>query len=513
MPHRRLADRYPLRITIVVVLLTLVTAALLASGLVATTIMRGYLTDRVDSQLSDAAKMISAQKGFGPNGPPPPNQRGPRLPSVFILQAFEADGTKSVDGRFREPLRPTEAEPQLPTMTLAQVVARGDKPFNTGAVSGSGTFRVIATPLQNQDGYIMVAQNLGDMDQTIQRLVGVQIAAGIILLVLLAGVGTWVVRRSLRGLEDVEHTAVAIAGGDLSRRVPQRDPRTEVGRLSLALNQMLGQIETAFAQRTASEFAARRSEDAARRSAEVAQQSEEVARRSEDNARQSEERMRRFIADASHELRTPLTSIRGFAELTRQRGAAADPATMKRIEDEAKRMGLLVDDLLLLARLDQQRPLQHQPVDLLTLAGDSVHDVQAVQPGRPVKLQILPDSGAPVVEGDEARLRQVLGNLVSNALHYTPHDAPITISVGTRDGEAILEVADTGPGLSAEQKARVFERFYRADSARTRATGGSGLGLSIVAALVAAHSGNVTASDTPGGGATFTVHLPLTPLG
>jgi two-component system OmpR family sensor kinase len=223
--------------------------------------------------------------------------------------------------------------------------------------------------------------------------------------------------------------------------------------------------------------------------------------------------MRRFIADASHELRTPLTSIRGFAELTRQRGAAADPATMKRIEDEAKRMGLLVDDLLLLARLDQQRPLQHQPVDLLTLAGDSVHDVQAVQPGRPVKLQILPDSGAPVVEGDEARLRQVLGNLVSNALHHTPHDAPITISVGTRDGEAILEVADTGPGLSPDQKARVFERFYRADSARTRATGGSGLGLSIVAALVAAHNGKVTVADTPGGGATFTVHLPITPLG
>jgi two-component system OmpR family sensor kinase len=310
----------------------------------------------------------------------------------------------------------------------------------------------------------------------------------------------------LRGLEDVEHTAVAIAGGDLSRRVPQRDPRTEVGRLSLALNQMLGQIETAFAQRTASEFAARRSEDAARRS-------EEIALRSEENARESEERMRRFIADASHELRTPLTSIRGFAELTRQKGAAADPATMRRIEDEAKRMGLLVDDLLLLARLDQQRPLQHQPVDLLTLAGDSVQDVQAVQPGRVVQLRILQGSGAPVVDGDEARLRQVLGNLVSNALHHTPVDAPITISVGTRNGEAILEVADTGPGLSEEQKARVFERFYRADSARTRSTGGSGLGLSIVAALVAAHNGKVTVTDTPHHGATFTVHLPLAPLG
>ncbi|TDU84402.1 two-component system OmpR family sensor kinase [Kribbella voronezhensis] len=502
MPHRRLAERYPLRITIVLVLLALVTAALLASGVIATTIMRGYLVDRIDRQLLDTSKQF-ANRDFGP-GQPPPVSRGerPRLPSVFILQRFANDGTQ-LEGPFQEPLNESAAQPKLPTLTLDQVVAMNNKAFNVPAVSGSATFRVIASPSRNGDGYVMIAQSLADMDKTLDRLVGVQVATGVILLVLLAGVGTYVVRRSLRGLEDVEHTAVAIAGGDLSRRVPQRDPRTEVGRLSLALNQMLGQIETAFAQRTASEFAARRSEDAARRSAEV-------ARESEDNARQSEERMRRFIADASHELRTPLTSIRGFAELTRQRGSI-DPATMKRIEDEAKRMGLLVDDLLLLARLDQQRPLQHQPVDLLTLAGDSVHDVQALQPDRSVKFQILPGSAAPVVDGDEARLRQVLGNLVSNALHHTPVEAPITVSVGTRDNEAVLEVADTGPGLSEEQKAKVFERFYRADSARTRATGGSGLGLSIVAALVAAHNGHVTVTDTPGGGATFTVHLPLAP--
>ncbi|HET6294779.1 MAG TPA: ATP-binding protein [Kribbella sp.] len=505
MPHRRLADRYPLRISLVLVLLALVTAALLASGVVATTIMRGYLTERVDTQLSDAAKGFANRPRNGEWPPRNNPDNGPKLPSAFVIQRFEADGSVAQgDGPVSQPLRATDAQPQLPTMTLAQVVGRNNKPFDVPAVSGSETFRVIAVPETNGGGFLMVAQSLGDMNQTIQQLVGVQIAAGVILLVLLAGVGTLVVRRSLRGLEDVEHTAVAIAGGDLSRRVPQRDPRTEVGRLSLAINQMLGQIETAFAQRTASEYAARRSEDAARRSAEVARQSEE-------HARQSEERMRRFVADASHELRTPLTSIRGFAELTRQRGDASDPATMKRIEDEAKRMGLLVDDLLLLARLDQQRPLQHQPVDLLTLAGDSVHDVQAVQPGRSMKLQILPDSSAPVVDGDEARLRQVLGNLVSNALHYTPIEAPITVSVGTRDGEAILEVADTGPGLSAGQKTRVFERFYRADSARTRSTGGSGLGLSIVAALVAAHNGKVTVTDTPTGGATFTVHLPLSP--
>ena len=287
----------------------------------------------------------------------------------------------------------------------------------------------------------MVAQSLKDIDHTIQRLVGIQAAAGIILLVLLAGIGTYVVRRSLRGLEDVEHTAVAIAGGDLSQRVPQRDPRTEVGRLSLALNQMLGQIETAFAQRTASELAARRSEETAR-------ESEEAARQSEEAARQSEDRMRRFVADASHELRTPLTSIRGFAELSRQRGDTTDPDTMRRIEDEAKRMGLLVDDLLLLARLDQQRPLKMESVDLLPIAADALHNAQAVQPGRNISLKILQDSEAPVVEGDEARLRQVLGNLVSNALHHTPLEAPITVSVGTRGDEAILEVSDTGPGLS-----------------------------------------------------------------
>jgi two-component system OmpR family sensor kinase len=407
----------------------------------------------------------------------------------------------------------TEPLPVLPVLTLAQVQGRNSRPFDVGAVSGGATWRVLAVPTRDGSGITMISQSLAAIDQTIHRLVGVQIAVGIILLVILAGVGTFVVRRSLRGLEDVEHTAVAIAGGDLSRRVPERDPRTEVGRLSLALNQMLGQIESAFAQRTASEFAARRSEDTARRSEDTARRSEEAARQSEEAARQSENRMRRFVADASHELRTPLTSIRGFAELTRQRGGSADPATMRRIEDEAKRMGLLVDDLLLLARLDQQRPLTRRPVDLLTLAGDSVHDAAAVQPDRVVKLQILDGSDAPVVTGDEARLRQVLGNLVSNALHYTPIEAPITLSVGTRatagQAEAILEVSDSGPGLTTEQKARVFERFYRADSARTRVTGGSGLGLSIVAGLVAAHEGKVTVTDTPGGGATFTVHLPL----
>ncbi|NIK59712.1 sensor histidine kinase [Kribbella shirazensis] len=494
LSHQRFADRYPLRVTIVVVLLTLVTLALATSGVLATTIMRGYLIDRVDQQLQQAAGPLS--RAADDRRPLPPGKGlRPQLPSPLVVQFNDSEGS-SAKGPAWARITETEPLPKLPTLNLNQVRALEGEPFEVDAESGGATWRVLALPLDDGKGSVMVAQSLRDMDHTISRLVGVQLAAGAIVLVLLAGVGTYVVRRSLRGLEDVEHTAVAIAGGDLSRRVPQRDPRTEVGRLSLALNQMLGQIETAFAQRTASEFAARRSEDA--------------ARRSEEAARLSEDRMRRFVADASHELRTPLTSIRGFAELARQRGDISDPDTMRRIEDEAKRMGLLVDDLLLLARLDQQRPLRMESVDLLPIAADALHNAQAVQPERPISLTILPGSEAPVVSGDEARLRQVLGNLVSNALHHTPVDAPITVSVGTRGTEAILEVSDTGPGLTDEQKARIFERFYRVDTARTRSTGGSGLGLSIVAALVAAHQGKVTVTNTTPHGATFTVHLPLT---
>jgi two-component system OmpR family sensor kinase len=495
LSHRRFTDRYPLRVTIVVVLLALVVLALAASGVLATTIMRGYLIDRVDEQLQQVSMPLSnarpERRPLPPDGSSAPGRR--QLPSQFVVQFSNSEGA-SDNGPVGSQLAETEPLPKLPTLNLNQVRALNGRPFDVDAQSGGATWRVLAVPTDDGAGSVMVAQSLKDMDHTIQRLIGIQAAAGLILLILLAGVGTFVVRRSLRGLQDVEHTAVAIAGGDLSRRVPQRDPRTELGRLSLALNQMLGQIETAFAQRTASEFAARSSED--------------TARRSEEAARQSEERMRRFVADASHELRTPLTSIRGFAELARQRGET-DSDTMRRIEQEAKRMGLLVDDLLLLARLDQQRPLRMESVDLLPIAADALHNAQAIQPDRPLSLTILPDSEAPVVEGDEARLRQVLANLVSNALNYTPVDAPITVSVGTRGTEAILEVSDTGPGLSEEQKAHVFERFYRADTARTRTTGGSGLGLSIVAALVAAHKGRVTTTDTQPHGATFTVHLPV----
>jgi two-component system OmpR family sensor kinase len=236
---------------------------------------------------------------------------------------------------------------------------------------------------------------------------------------------------------------------------------------------------------------------------------------SEEQARASEARMRRFVADASHELRTPLTSIRGFAELHRQ-GAVSSPEDirrlMQRIESEATRMGLLVEDLLQLARLDQQRPLSLVPVDLAQLAGDAVLDARAVQPERPIALHLDTSlTDVPVVIGDEARLRQVLGNLVTNALTHTPVTARVTIRLSedqAAPGTVVVSVTDQGPGLAPADAQRVFERFYRADTSRTRAAGGSGLGLSIVASLVAAHGGRVEVTTAPGEGATFAVRLP-----
>jgi two-component system OmpR family sensor kinase len=303
-----------------------------------------------------------------------------------------------------------------------------------------------------------------------------------VVLVVLAGVGYLAVRSSLRPLAKVKDTAEAIAAGDLTRRVPEHPPRTEIGQLSGALNGMLVQIESAFRTQQASEMA----------------------------ARTSEERMRRFVADASHELRTPLTSIRGFAELYRQ-GAVDDvPRLMNRIESEAARMGLLVEDLLLLARLDAQRELVRAPVDLVALAADAVHDARALSPDRRVSLEVTHDQGVPVVLGDESRLRQVLGNLMTNALTHTPAGTQVTVGVATEPGWAVLSVRDQGPGLAPQDAQRAFERFYRADSSRTRShRGGSGLGLSIVAALTAAHGGVAELDTAPGAGAVFRIRLPL----
>jgi two-component system, OmpR family, sensor kinase len=325
-----------------------------------------------------------------------------------------------------------------------------------------------------------VAIDLSDVQSTVRALTWSQAGIGAAVLLVLGIAGYAVVHRSLRPLAEVEQTAADIAAGQLDRRVPQRDPRTEVGRLSSALNGMLAQIQRAVASSESS----------------AAQ------------ARTSEERMRRFITDASHELRTPLTTIRGFAELYRQ-GAARDvEMLMTRIERESRRMGLLVEDLLLLARLDAQRPMERHRVDLLALASDAVHDTQSIAPMRTITLDVFDGPGTPEVLGDEARLRQVLGNLVANALQHTPETAGITVRVGTDGDDAVIEVADEGPGMSGDDAHRIFERFYRTDSSRARASGGTGLGLSIVDSLVYAHGGAVSVTTAPGKGCRFTVNLP-----
>ncbi|GAC1326607.1 MAG: HAMP domain-containing sensor histidine kinase [Mycobacteriales bacterium] len=487
---RGLRGRTPLRVQLVAGMLALVGIALVITGFTAITALRGYLLDRLDNQLRATAGQAVGriERGFTPRGPDQgPGPRGDRIegPSAYAVQLRTADG-----GLVAEQLSGTDARsaPALPPLTVAQVIDRHGRPFTVEPRQGTSRWRAVGVPLSDRSGSVLIALSQADADSTLGRLAGIEGVVGALVLALLGLLGYALVRTSLRPLVEMERTAEAIAAGDLTRRVPDRDPRTEVGRLARALNGMLAQIETAFGAQAASEAA----------------------------ARLSEERMRRFVADASHELRTPLTSIRGFAELYRQGAAtgASDVArAMRRIESEGERMGLLVDDLLLLARLDQHRPLECRPVDLVEVAADAVSDAKAVAPEHSVELQVLGVDDVPVVLGDEARLRQVVGNLTSNALTHTPAGTSVRISVGTTqlDGTrwGTLEVSDDGPGIAAQDVERVFERFYRGDLSRTRASGGSGLGLSIVAAIVSAHGGRVELAPPAEGGACFRVLLPL----
>ncbi len=345
------------------------------------------------------------------------------------------------------------------------------------ARDGLTDYRVMATPLTD-GSLLIVALPLDENRQTLRRLVGVELAMGAAVLAGLAVMAWSVVGLGLLPLAEIGRTADAIAEGDMSRRIEHIDERTEIGALGQALNKMLGRIESAFAER-----------------------------------KESEDRLRRFVADASHELRTPLTSIRGYAELFR-RGAADRPedlaTAMRRIEEESARMGVLVEDLLLLARLDQGRPLDRSPVDLSRLAADAVADARAVSPDS----EIVLSNGSPVmVLGDELRLRQVASNLLSNAEVHTPPGTVVRVTVDSAGDRARLVVSDDGPGLPPGMSDSVFERFFRVDKARSRTSGGgAGLGLSIVAAVAEAHGGTVrleNGRESGGKGATFVVELPL----
>ncbi|WP_323374133.1 sensor histidine kinase [Plantactinospora alkalitolerans] len=505
----------PLRIKLVAAVLALVAAALVVISVMTAFFLRSYLIDKIDAELRDfMSQPERVWQQFEPE------RTNPSLPTDYLLVAASEQSWKAIPIYDDRVLTPSNLPGTLRDASWYRRHADG-KVFNATSADHQLRWRMMIVRVNDAE-YIAVGQNLTEVDLAVKELIWIDVLVGGSVLITLAAAGAAIVRTSLRPLVEIERTAAAIAGGDLSRRVPDPEPgaaeaKTELGRLSRALNAMLSQIEVAFTARAASESAARSAEATARGAEGSARSAALAAQASEARARRSEERMRQFIADASHELRTPLTTIRGFAELYRQgaAGSAEDIARLiRRIEDEAARMGLLVEDLLLLARLDRERPLTLAPVELPVLGADTVQAARAVAPERSIDLEIEPGAGSLVVLGDDARLRQVLGNLMTNALTHTPADASVTLRLRTEQTDAVVEVADTGPGLSPEQAERVFERFYRADAARTRQAGGqisTGLGLAIVAALVAGHQGSVEAVETPGGGATFRVRLPLAP--
>ncbi len=495
---RRLAGRLqatPLRSRLVGLLLLLVAAALLLAGAATVAALRGYLYNQVDRNLADVLRPMASADAFPqPDdgfGPPRP---GPIGPDVMYVRLSDVTGTGH---EVLSDVTSVTDPPVLPDLTVAAATARSGEGYLVASASGDTRWRVVSAPLADGSGSVSVAQDISGIDATVNRLILIEVAIGAVVLLVLGVTGRILVRRSLRPLGVVEETAAAIAGGDLARRAPAADPRTEVGSLARSFNTMVDDLAGALAAQRASEVAAR---DSAGR------------------ARASEARMRQFVADAGHELRTPLTSVRGFAELYRigavDQGAALDDA-MSRIEAEAARMGVLVDDLLLLARLDQQRPLEITDVDMVDLVTDAVAAARAGAPDRAVAIHVAEPAVGLSVPGDPLRLRQVVDNLLSNALRYSPTDQPVAVRVdavpgeGGRPGWATIAVVDHGAGMPPEVAARAFERFYRADAARSRADGGSGLGLSIVAAIVAAHGGRVDLDTGVGQGCRFTVWLPL----
>jgi two-component system OmpR family sensor kinase len=469
-----------LRLRLLLALLSLVAVGLLVADAVTYFSLQSFLIRRVDQQLAVARMPVvraleTSGSGLpqGMSGPPPGET--PFFPPGTYGEVIDQSG-KTVNEVVFTYGGTAAPPPSLPAGLEQGVVGGGGQRFLTVAASGRTSlhYRVMAAPLIGSVYTLVVAIPLTEVTQTLRRLLLVE---GIVTASVLIGLGAlawWVVRREMRPLVDMATTAGAIAAGDLSRRIDRAEPRTEVGRLGLALNTMLAQIEDAFVKRQASENA-----------------------------------LRRFLAQASHELRTPLASIRGYSELFR-RGARDRPEdlelAMRRIEQEAARMGVLVEELLLLARLDEGRPLERESVDLAHVAADAVADARVTDPERTIALE----APAPVVvAGDEARLRQLVANLVVNALQHAGAKAHVKVVVTTDDGRAQLEVSDDGIGMTDDVRDRAFEPFYRSTVSRHGGEGTAGLGLSIVAAIAAAHGGDVEVETSPGTGTRFRVHLPL----
>jgi two-component system OmpR family sensor kinase len=466
-----------LRARLLTVVVSLTAVGLVVASIVTYQQIRSFLVDRVDRTAEASAEAITRSLEHG--------RPGPGLDAVNAIAAanpglnvgIAADGTVQWAPNRTRPGEEQLSQPDLPADRATAAAASGG-PFTVDAVDGDARFRVQLEPLGGSDQLLVVAAPLKEADDTLHQLLIVELAVAASVLAAVLLLGLWLVRVGLRPLGRIEQTAAAIAGGDLSQRVANDDPRTEVGRLGGALNTMLGQIEEAFDERTA-----------------------------------SENRLRRFIADASHELRTPLAAVRAYAELF-DRGARERPDDLERsmngIQRESRRMGLLVDDLLLLARLDQGRPLERKPVELEDVARDAVEAARTLDPGREIEL----DVPAPVeVQGDRERLRQIVDNLLANVRAHTPPGSAATVRVLNGGDSAVIEVADAGPGLSDEQLSHAFERFYRGDTSRSRDAGGAGLGLAIISAIAESHGGAATVVNegrNGGQGLTVRVTLPLT---
>jgi two-component system OmpR family sensor kinase len=472
-------QRLSLRTRLVLGVVVLAALGLIAADVATYRSLQSFLIERIDSTLDSTHGGVE-NAVFGGHGGPG-GDSGALLQAIpgYCIQVRAVATQKVVGGQcireFGETALP--ASPTFPkSVTVSSHPNAGDgdrvRYYTVGAASGDDRYRVrVSIEGEHPGYYLLIAAPLHGVDDTLHRLLLIELLVTAAVLAGLTALGLWVVRVGLRPLRAIEDTAEAIAAGDLSQRVEHAEPRTEIGRLGLSLNAMLGQIETAFNARAASEA-----------------------------------RLRRFIADASHELRTPLAAVRAYSELF-NRGAATRPddlaRSMRGIERESERMGVLVDDLLLLARLDEGRPLERSPVELDAIAREAVETARTVDPDRRIDLDAEPAT----VLGDHDRLRQVLDNLLANVRAHTPAGTSARVTVRRDGADAVLEVHDDGPGLSNDDVDRVFERFYRADSSRARASGGTGLGLSIVAAVVEALGGSVGVESE--NGTTFTIRLPL----
>ena len=496
-----------LRLRLVAGLATLVIAGLAVFGTVTYLSVNHYVLGRLDRQLVDASHALTTTGAAGGQGGgfgPGPGDRGPGFcpgegsppsvsdealtrnaagPELFVDIYSSRSGLTTVPPS-RATTAPKGVAPKLPGSVMAAIsaghAAAGSPTnapvslYNLPPASGPGPVERVAVSYPRDGVSIVVAASLDPVRQTVRRLLMVEIGVGLGVLGLTVGLGLALSRQATRPLEEIAATADAIAAGDMDRRVAPGREGSETGRVARALNAMLEQIQEAFGRRDATEA-----------------------------------RLRAFVADASHELSTPLTSIRGYAELF-ERGLKENPEdlakALERIQGEAARMGTLVDELLTLASFDAGRPLGRDPVDLRAIAADAAADLRAVDPSRTVELEA---PSAVIVVGDEARLRQVASNLISNVRRHTPPGSGVTIRARAGGERGVLEVADRGPGMTDEQAAKVFDRFYRVDKARSRAMGGAGLGLSIVAAIAEAHGGGASVSSSVGQGTTFAVAIPL----